>query len=87
MRQSVFYLGTAYESTRVKDERQDKILKEEVVPEVKETVFIDEELLSDQKRVIEVMEGVGFDRSKVEEEVGKHFKQVDKSGLGVLTHV
>jgi hypothetical protein len=28
VRETVFYLGTAYESTRVKDQRQDNILRE-----------------------------------------------------------
>jgi len=34
VRETVFYLGTAYESTRVKDTRQDNILKE--VPKIEE---------------------------------------------------
>lgn len=32
VRQTVFYLGTAYESTRVKDQRQEAILHEPVIP-------------------------------------------------------
>lgn len=56
VRETVFYLGTAYESTRVKDVRQDNILRE--VPKVEEVefVYIHPELLSDQKRLIDIME-------------------------------
>lgn len=56
VRETVFYLGTAYESTRVKDVRQDNILRE--IPKVEEVefVYIHPELLSDQKRLIEIME-------------------------------
>lgn len=55
VRETVFYLGTAYESTRVKDVRQDNILRE--IPKVEEAefVYIHPELLSDQKRLIEIM--------------------------------
>lgn len=56
MRKTVFYLGTTYEETRVKDERLDKLLEQKPVIEEPEYVWIDPELLSDQVRSIEIME-------------------------------
>ena len=56
MRKTVFYLGTNYESTRVKGDRLDKLLEEPPVIEDKEVCYIDPELLGDQKRFIEIME-------------------------------
>jgi hypothetical protein len=56
VRETVFYMGTAYERSRVKNERQDKIMHEEVKPEEVEDVWIHPDLLADQKRFIDVME-------------------------------
>ena len=52
VRKTVFYLGTTYEETRVKDERLDKLLEEPEVQKKIEVCYIDPELLSDQKRFI-----------------------------------
>lgn len=85
MRETVFYLGTAYESTRVKDVRQDNILRE--VPKVEEAefVYIHPELLSDQKRLIEIMETARVSPKVVDSELRKYFHQVDKERIGVIT--
>ena len=40
VRETVFYLGTSYEETRVKDERLDKLLEKPVVVKEPEFVFI-----------------------------------------------
>jgi hypothetical protein len=48
-------LGTAYESTRVKDVRQDNLLREIPKKEEVEYVYLHPDLLSDQKRIIEIM--------------------------------
>lgn len=83
-RDNVFYLGSEYELTRVKDPRQDRILERKVVEEEPEYVFIAPELLFDQRRAIDIMESKGLsqDYHKI---VFKHFSAFDKENLGVVT--
>ena len=52
VRETVFYLGTVYERSKVKDPRLEKIMKEEIKPEEIEEVWIHPDLLADQKRFI-----------------------------------
>lgn len=52
VRDTVFYLGTSYEQTRISDPRQDKILHKELIPEQEEFIYIHPELLADQLRSI-----------------------------------
>lgn len=52
VRKTVFYLGTSYEETRVKDERLDKLLEVPKVVEEEEYVWVDPDLLTDQHRSI-----------------------------------
>lgn len=85
VRETVFYLGTAYESSRVKSERQSDILKEEVVPAKEEWVYIHPELLDDQKRLIEVMEKPRLPEEEVTKQLSAHFNQADKDKVGVIT--
>ncbi len=85
VRETVFYLGTAYDSTRIHDPRQDAILREIPKKEEPEFVYINPELLSDQKRLIEVMERPHLDRNSVQAQLKKHFQQVDRENIGVIT--
>ena len=82
----MFYLGTAYDSSRIHDARQDAILRETPKKEEAEFVYISPELLSDQKRLIEVMERPHLDRKSVEAQLKRHFQAVDKENIGVITH-
>lgn len=86
VRQTVFYLGTAYESTRVKDPRQDKILEEKVLEKEEEFVYIHPDLLADQQRSIDIMERPSADRSLLERDMALHFQKIDKEGIQVLTY-
>lgn len=52
----MFYLGTSYEETRVRDERLDKLLEVPKEVEEQEYVWVDPDLLTDQQRSIEIME-------------------------------
>lgn len=56
VRKTVFYLGTSYEETRVRDERLDKLLEVPKEVEEQEYVWVDPDLLTDQQRSIEIME-------------------------------
>lgn len=56
VRKTVFYLGTSYQETRVKDERLDKLLEVPKVVEEEEYVWVDPDLLTDQHRSIQIME-------------------------------
>lgn len=84
IRENVFYLGTDYEVSRVKDPRQDKILEVKEIPIEEEYVFIAPELLIDQKRAIEMdLRTLSKDHTKM---VYDSFLAVDKDGLGVVTN-
>lgn len=85
VRETVFYLGTAYESSRVKSQRQADILKEEVVPPKEEWVFVHPDLLADQKRLIEVMEKPTLRVEEVSKQLLEHFNEADKDKVGVIT--
>lgn len=86
VRQTVFYLGTAYESTRVKDPRQEAILYEPIIPEEQEYVWIHPDLLADQRRLIEIIDTARVTPQTVQAELRKQFALVDKDGIGVITH-
>lgn len=84
IRENVFYLGTDYEVTRVKDKRQDRILEIKEIPIEEEYVFIAPELLADQKRSIEMdSRTLTRDHTKM---VYDSFVAIDKDGLGVVTN-
>lgn len=85
VRETVFYLGTSYESTRVRDLRQDKVLEEKVIPEEVEFIYIHPDLLSDQQKVMDVMEKPQL-QGELKSQLVAHFKQIDQDNIGVLTH-
>ncbi len=85
VRETVFYLGTAYESSRVRDTRQDDILREPVKKEEVQFVYIHPDLLSDQKRLIEIMEKTRIQQGVIQKELKKQFASVDKENIGVIT--
>ena len=65
--------------------RQDNILREKPRVEEAECVYIHPELLSDQKRLIEIMETARVSPKVVDSELRKYFNQVDKERIGVIT--
>jgi hypothetical protein len=83
-RESVFYLGSEYEVTRVKDPRQDRILEKKIVEEEPEFSYIAPDLLFDQRRFIDIMESktLSEDHHKI---VKGYFRAIDKDNLGVVT--
>lgn len=80
----MFYLGSEYEVTRVKDPRQDRILEKKVVEEEPEYSYIAPELLYDQRRSIDIMEKKELSED-YRKAARKHFRAVDKDNLGVVT--
>lgn len=89
VRNTVFYLGTAYEATRVKDERLEKILAEKKIQVEKEFIYIHADLLADQQKVIEIMEEPAVqsqDSKLIESKLVAHFKKIDRDNIGVITH-
>jgi len=79
-------MGTAYERSRVKNERQDKIMHEEIKPEEVEDVWIHPDLLADQKRFIDIMEKAEPDSKVINAQLKKSFKEVDPENIGVITY-
>lgn len=53
--------------------------------EEEEYVFIHPDLLADQERSIEIMEIPKRDIKLEEEELKKHFRQVDTENIGIIT--
>jgi Ca2+-binding EF-hand superfamily protein len=49
-------------------------------------VFIHSDLLADQKKVIDIMEQPHVDSKKIDDELKKHFRSIDKENIGVITH-
>jgi hypothetical protein len=83
-RENVFYLGSEYEVSRVKDPRQDRILEKTVVEEEPEFSYIAPDLLFDQRRSIDIMESKTLS-DNYHKIVKDHFRAVDKDNLGVVT--